>query len=63
MTQSTIWPKARWHTCIKGDHEVLGDVYWAASWWALTYRGPFDDLPAVQGVVHRVIPDPEVSET
>jgi isoleucyl-tRNA synthetase len=29
----------------------------------LTYRGPFDDLPPLQGIVHRVIPWDEVSLT
>jgi isoleucyl-tRNA synthetase len=29
----------------------------------LTYRGPFDDLPPLQGIVHRVIPWDDVSLT
>jgi len=47
---------------VRGDHEVLGEVA-GKDLLGLTYRGPFDELPAQQGVVHRVIPWEEVSET
>jgi len=47
---------------IKGDHEVLGEVA-GRELLGLTYRGPFDELPAQQGVVHQVIPWEEISET
>ena len=47
---------------VQGDHEVLGDVA-GKDLLGLTYRGPFDELPAQQGVDHRVIPWDEVSET
>ena len=47
---------------VQGDHEVLGDVA-GKDLLGLTYRGPFDELPAQQGVVHRVIAWEEVSET
>jgi isoleucyl-tRNA synthetase len=46
---------------VRGEHEVLAEVK-GADLVGLTYRGPFDELPAQQGVVHRVIPWDEVSE-
>ncbi len=44
----------------RGECEVLGEVAGAelVGW---EYDGPFDDLPAQQGVAHRVIPWKEVS--
>ena len=49
-------------TAIKGEHEVLAELP-GRDLVGLTYDGPFDDLPAAQGVQHRVIPDPQVVET
>ena len=49
-------------TAIKGEHEVLAELP-GRDLVGLTYDGPFDDLPATQGVQHRVIPDPQVVET
>ncbi len=47
---------------LQGDYEVLEELRGEAmlDW---TYHGPFDELPRQQGVVHRVIPWEEVSET
>lgn len=47
---------------LRGEYEVLGEVA-GKELLGLTYRGPFDELPAQQGVVHRVIPWKDVSET
>src|SRR4030042_2254928 len=47
---------------LRGDHEVLGELP-GKDLLGLTYRGPFDELPAQQDVVHRVISWKEVSET
>ncbi|HLI70666.1 MAG TPA: isoleucine--tRNA ligase, partial [Ktedonobacteraceae bacterium] len=46
----------------KGDYHVVETLkgHDLAGW---KYRGPFDELPAVQGVEHRVIPWKEVSAT
>jgi isoleucyl-tRNA synthetase len=46
---------------VRGDHEVLGELK-GADLVGLTYRGPFDELPAQEGIVHRVIAWEEVSE-
>jgi isoleucyl-tRNA synthetase len=47
---------------LQGDYEVLGEVP-GKDLLGLTFRGPYDELPAQQGVAHRVIPWQEVSET
>ncbi|MGB3330914.1 MAG: class I tRNA ligase family protein, partial [Thermomicrobiales bacterium] len=39
---------------IRGDYEIVGEVT-GAELVGRTYTGPFDELPAVQGVAHRVI--------
>jgi isoleucyl-tRNA synthetase len=46
----------------KGDYHVVETLIGSdlVGW---KYRGPFDELPAVQGVVHTVIPWKEVSAT
>ena len=46
----------------KGDYHVVETLIGSdlVGW---KYRGPFDELPAEQGVVHTVIPWKEVSET
>ena len=44
-----------------GEHEVLEEMA-GESLVGRRYRGPFDELPAQQGVEHRVIPWEEVSE-
>lgn len=41
-------------TAIRGDHEIVGEVT-GAQLVGRAYAGPFDDLPAAQGVAHRVI--------
>jgi isoleucyl-tRNA synthetase len=43
------------------EAEVLGEAS-GATLVGLTYRGPFDELPAAAGVEHRVIPWDEVSD-
>ena len=48
-------------SAISGDHEVVGEVA-GADLVGLTYRGPFDELPAAEGVRHRVIEWHEVSD-
>jgi isoleucyl-tRNA synthetase len=46
---------------LRGDYEVLGTLT-GAELVGRTYRGPFDELPAQQGVAHRVIAWDEVSD-
>ncbi len=46
---------------LRGDHETLGEIP-GNELVGLRYSGPFDELPAQQGVEHRVIPWEEVSE-
>ena len=48
-------------TAVRGEHEIVGEVQGSAL-VGLTYRGPFDELPAQAGVVHRVIAWDEVSD-
>ncbi len=48
-------------SAIKGEHEVVGEVS-GKELAGLTYRGPFDELPAQQGIVHRVIEWTDVSD-
>jgi isoleucyl-tRNA synthetase len=48
-------------TAVRGDHEVLGEVK-GSDLVGLTYSGPFDELPAQAGIVHRVIAWDEVSD-
>ena len=47
---------------LRGDHQVLAELP-GKELVGLTYRGPFDELPAQQGIKHRVIPWSEVSES
>ncbi len=44
----------------KGDYRVVEQLS-GAQMVGWTYRGPFDELPAAQGLTHRVIPWKEVS--
>ncbi len=46
---------------LKPGFEVLGEVK-GADLVDLTYRGPFDELPVAQGIVHRVIAWMDVSD-
>jgi len=46
---------------LRGDYTVEAELP-GRELVGLTYRGPFDELPAQQGVVHRVIEWEEVSE-
>jgi len=52
----------------KARKEVLGDEYQVVEEFkgeallGWTYRGPYDELPAQEGITHRVIPWEEVSE-
>ena len=46
-------------TALRGHYEVLEELPGSAL-VGLAYRGPFDELPAMQGVTHRVIPWDEV---
>jgi isoleucyl-tRNA synthetase len=46
----------------KGDYHVV-DALKGSDMVGWTYRGPFDELPAQQGVTHTVIPWKEVSAT
>jgi isoleucyl-tRNA synthetase len=46
---------------LKGDYTVEAELP-GRELVGLTYRGPFDELPAQEGVVHRVIEWDEVSE-
>ncbi len=46
---------------LQGEHQVLEELP-ASALVGLRYRGPFDELPAQQGVEHRVIPWEAVSE-
>jgi isoleucyl-tRNA synthetase len=48
-------------TAVRGEHEVLGEVK-GSELVGLTYRGPFDELPGQQSIVHRVIEWDEVSD-
>ncbi len=48
-------------SALKGEHEIVGEVK-GAGLVGLTYRGPFDELAAQQGIVHRVISWSEVSD-
>ena len=47
---------------LQGPHEVLAEMP-GKDMLGWTYDGPFDYLPKQQGVVHKVIPWTEVSET
>ncbi|MCH7625900.1 MAG: isoleucine--tRNA ligase [Chloroflexi bacterium] len=47
---------------LKGDYEVIEEVP-GKDLVGLRYRGPFDELPAQQGVEHRVVGWDEVSES
>ena len=49
-------------SALRGDHQVLAELP-GKDLVGLAYRGPFDELPAQQGVKHRVIPWNEVSES
>ncbi|MDP3767214.1 MAG: class I tRNA ligase family protein, partial [Dehalococcoidia bacterium] len=53
--------KATVPRAIKGEHAIEGELQ-GRELIGLTYRGPFDELPAQEGVVHRVIAWDEVSE-
>ncbi|MCH8065031.1 MAG: isoleucine--tRNA ligase [Chloroflexi bacterium] len=46
---------------LQGDYTVEGELP-GRELAGLTYRGPFDELPAQEGIVHRVIEWDEVSE-
>ncbi len=48
-------------SALKGEHEIAGEVK-GAELVGLTYRGPFDELPAQAGVAHPVISWDEVSD-
>jgi len=48
-------------SALKGDHEVLDELKGEAL-VGLRYAGPFDELPAAQGVEHRVISWSDVSD-
>jgi isoleucyl-tRNA synthetase len=48
-------------TAIQGDHEIIGEVP-GRDLIGLTYRGPFDELPVQEGIVHRVIGWDDVSD-
>ncbi|HWV24148.1 MAG TPA: isoleucine--tRNA ligase [Thermomicrobiales bacterium] len=45
---------------LRGEHEVLGEIP-GSELVGRAYRGPFDELPAQQGVEHRVIAWDDVS--
>ncbi|MDP6402157.1 MAG: isoleucine--tRNA ligase [SAR202 cluster bacterium] len=47
---------------LKGDHEILEEMP-GSKLEGLRYRGPFDELPAQEGVEHRVVEWDEVSES
>ncbi|MBE0433745.1 isoleucine--tRNA ligase [candidate division WOR-3 bacterium] len=47
---------------LRGEHEIVEEIA-GKELLDLTYRGSFDNLPAQQGVVHKVIPWEEVSES
>jgi isoleucyl-tRNA synthetase len=46
-------------TALRGDYTVVGEVT-GADLVGRAYSGPFDELPAAEGVTHRVIPWDEV---
>jgi isoleucyl-tRNA synthetase len=48
-------------SCLRGEY-VVEDEFPGSRLVGLTYMGPYDDLPAQQGVTHRVVPWDEVSE-
>jgi isoleucyl-tRNA synthetase len=48
-------------TAIRGEYEVVGEVK-GSELVGMTYRGPFDELPAQEGITHRVIAWDEVSD-
>ena len=47
---------------LKGDYEILGEQK-GQELVGLHYNGPFDELPAQQGVEHMVVPSEDVSES
>jgi isoleucyl-tRNA synthetase len=49
-------------TAIRGEHEIIGEVP-GAELVGRAYRGPFDELPAAEGIAHRVIPWTDVDAT
>ena len=46
---------------IKGDYEIVEELKGSSLVWR-TYTGPFDELPAQQGVIHKIVAWDEVSE-
>ena len=46
---------------IKGDYEIVEELK-GSSLVGRTYTGPFDELPAQQGVIHKIVAWDEVSE-
>ena len=46
---------------LTGEHQVLGELT-GSELVGLRYHGPFDELPAQQGIEHRVLPWREVNE-
>ncbi|MBI2724360.1 MAG: isoleucine--tRNA ligase [Chloroflexi bacterium] len=48
-------------TAVRGESDVLSE-HPGADLVGLTYRGPFDELPAQQGITHRVIEWRDVSD-
>jgi isoleucyl-tRNA synthetase len=55
------WVSAGSKVRVAGDASVLREAS-GAELVDLTYTGPFDELPAAAGIVHRVIPWDEVSD-
>ena len=49
-------------SALRGDHQVLAELP-GKELVGLAYHGPFDELPAQQGVRHRIISWSEVSES
>ncbi len=49
-------------SALAGDHEIVSELK-GSELVGLDYEGPFDELPAQEGVKHRVVAWDEVSET
>ena len=61
MTKRSTWSRVDWRR-LKADYEVIEEIK-GSELEGLRYHGPFDELPAQEGVEHRVILWDEVSES
>ena len=61
LSKALLNPPVGSASVLQGDYTVEGELP-GRELAGLTYRGPFDQLPAQEGIVHRVIEWDEVSE-